>query len=106
MFDYCSNNETCGFCYGNGLTSKLCVPHNDSKKVAVNYSLGNTDNPVFLTNSNENKDQDLETDTDQFWVLIIIMVVLFIILFVTIMVRSFAHIGKTTGNPKNQEINL
>ena len=94
MFDYCNNNETCGFCYGNGLTSKLCVPHNDSKKVAVNYSLGNTDNPVFLTNSNENKAQDLETDTDQFWVLIIIMVILFIILFVTIMVRSFAHIGK------------
>jgi hypothetical protein len=93
MFDYCNNNETCGFCYGNGLTSKLCVTHNDSKKVAVNYSLGNTDNPVFLTNSNENEDQDLETDKDKFWVLVIIMVILFIILFVTIMVRSFAHIG-------------
>jgi len=98
MFDYCNNNETCGFCYGNGLTSKLCVPHNDSKKVAVNYSLGNTDNPIFLTNSNENKAQDLETDTDQFWVLIIIMVVLFVILFVTIMVRSFAHIGKVPAD--------
>ena len=49
MYDYCENSQTCAFCFGNGPRSQTCVPHEDSKRNAVNSNLGNTGAPVFLT---------------------------------------------------------
>lgn len=49
MYDYCENSQTCAFCFGNGPQSQTCVPHENSKRNAVNAHLGNTGAPVFLT---------------------------------------------------------
>jgi len=91
MYSYCSANETCGYCFGNGQETNSCVLYNDSKKNASLVGLGDSEKPVFLTSNQKNSlvKQMRNKELVSLYVLIGIFSLLFLV--IVIIVIYFAR---------------
>ena len=104
MYNYCENFESCGYCFGNGIESQTCVPHDNSKKSAINSSFGNPVNPVFLSAPKDDTGIKYPDNNNQEYLGLIILGVIFGVLMLIIIIVLLYFNSRNYYTPKKTKV--